>query len=314
MRTVTYLYGTKYLLLNIIGKYEQRFQFQPSIEGKLGRALYAQLSSMREKPTESQVGEFILFLEKNRESIHYDIGYAEVLDDSGNIEQVVNRISFIDKEVLRNCSSSCYTVFSKDCTFHVTREFKTISFICGVNCDHTTDLLLASLVLSESEAVFTEEMTAFETFNRCRVASHKLVFFVDQDEGNINAICNVLGERAVVRLCLYHLTENFVQRFGGALNGLRDFDLSVPYEAMSKDGLLHIATAYNLMVSTKTKKEILEVVVAAVREDKGRKLGKTTFTLLHTTTHSYIIFHTLTYSYILLHTLTTLLLTTHHLK
>jgi len=232
------------------------------------------------------------------------------MDESGNVTEVTSRTSFVDKSLVKRDSSSCYSVLSKDCTLGVTKEFKTVSFTVGVNCDHTSDLLCTSVTLSETEKVLTEELKFFEEASSKRISSDKLVFLCDQDEGSTNAISNVFGDRALVRLCLYHLTQNFVQRLGGALSGLKEFDLSVPPETMSKDGLLVLAKAYDLKLSSKPKSEVLEAVTKAIEEDKGKKLG-TQFSI---SSYPLIYYHILSYTLIYSHIFSYILIYSHILS
>jgi len=70
-----------------------------------------------------QIQKFVDFLSQNPERYLYDTGYAHPIDESGNVTEIINRISFVDKSLVKRDSSSCYSVLSKDCTFGVTKEW-----------------------------------------------------------------------------------------------------------------------------------------------------------------------------------------------
>lgn len=262
-----------------------------TLRGKFSKFIYGIIRNMinSEKKTEKNHLMCLLkFLEKNPNEYKYDVGWCTIEASDGSNVEMIDRISIIDLEILKLSKHSKYSVLSKDCTFGIVLNcgFKVISLIVGINVNRTSELLMFSILYHERKETFKEEMDYFyEQFTT--VVGEKILIIVDQDEGNIWGIEKASAQANInctVRLCLWHLTQNFIKRIGGALRGNLDFNLGVPVDRMTKHGLLHIANLYDLKgLKTKPEDEIRKAVQEAMTKDNYGKLG--TIILYFITSH-----------------------------
>lgn len=167
---------------------------------RLGKKIYREAKEVQHRGVSrcDQTKEFRSKLQSEhfKHKVHFREGTSEVIG-----------ISWIDTRMEGYKSKKRVKVLSKDVTFGVIDQnsgFAKLSTICSLNADHTLDPLCFSILLSETEEFFYDELSFFkEEYSWLNFEEESTTWFVDGDRGNINAIERTIPNCAVT-LCLYH--------------------------------------------------------------------------------------------------------------